>query len=92
MKIIKILGALVLLAGVFAIGYWRGQSDPKADHALSGHSATETSTDSQSMQGHDTSSGGCGAWRSFVPLSVSRCAEVTRVETPSTQPPPLVAQ
>jgi len=58
MKIIKILGALVLLAGVFAIGYWRGQSDPKADHALSGHSATETSTDSQSMQGHDTSSGG----------------------------------
>ena len=58
MKIIKILGALVLLAGVFAIGYWRGQSDPKADHALSGHSATETSTDSQSMQGHDMSSGG----------------------------------
>ncbi|HEX6438940.1 MAG TPA: efflux RND transporter periplasmic adaptor subunit [Candidatus Binatia bacterium] len=58
MKIIKILGALVLLAGVFAIGYWRGQSDPKADHALSGHSATEASTDSQSMQGHDMSSGG----------------------------------
>jgi Cu(I)/Ag(I) efflux system membrane fusion protein len=58
MKILKVLGALVLLAGVFAIGYWRGQSDPKADHALSGHSATETSTDSQSMQGHDMSSGG----------------------------------
>jgi membrane fusion protein, copper/silver efflux system len=58
MKIIKILGALVVLAGVFAIGYWRGQSDPKADHALSGHSATETSTDSQAMQGHDMSSGG----------------------------------
>lgn len=58
MKIVKVLGALVLLAGVFAIGYWQGQSDPKADHALSAHSATETSTDSQSMQGHDMGSGG----------------------------------
>lgn len=52
------MGALVLLAGVFAIGYWRGQSDPKADHALAGHSATQTSSDSQPMQGHDMSSGG----------------------------------
>ena len=44
MKILKTIGALIVLAGVFAIGYWRGQSDPKADHesAASGHSAGQT--------------------------------------------------
>ena len=57
MKIIKILGALVLLAGVFAIGYWRGQSDPKASQESSG-ADTGTSAGSQSMQGHDMTSAG----------------------------------
>ena len=55
MKILKIFGTLILLAAVFAIGYWRGQSDPKADHqsAASGHSAGETAGGSQSMAGHE---------------------------------------
>ena len=55
MKIVKTIGALIVLAGVFAIGYWRGQSDPKADHesAASSHSAGETVGSSQSMAGHD---------------------------------------
>lgn len=60
MKILKTIGALIVLAGVFAIGYWRGQSDPKADHesAASGHSAGETAGGSESMAGHDMGSAG----------------------------------
>jgi multidrug efflux pump subunit AcrA (membrane-fusion protein) len=60
MKILKMIGALIVLAGVFAIGYWRGQSDPKAnrDSAASDHSAGETAGGSQSMAGHDMGSAG----------------------------------
>ena len=58
MKILKVLGALVVLAGVFAIGYWRGQSDPKADQESSGHAETATPAGGQSMQGHDMTSAG----------------------------------
>jgi len=50
MKILKMIGALIVLAGVFAIGYWRGQSDPKAnrDSAAPDHSAGKTAGGSQS--------------------------------------------
>ncbi|HME60566.1 MAG TPA: efflux RND transporter periplasmic adaptor subunit [Candidatus Binatia bacterium] len=58
MKILRVLGALIVLAGVFAIGYWRGQSDPKANQESSGRADTGTAAGSQSMQGHDMTSAG----------------------------------
>jgi membrane fusion protein, copper/silver efflux system len=58
MKILNFLGALIVLAGVFAVGYWRGRNDTEVDHASSGHSATPNSAQGESMQGHDMASGG----------------------------------
>ena len=58
MKILKVLGALIVLAGVFAIGYWRGQSDPQANPQSSGPADMGTGVGSQSMPGHDMTSGG----------------------------------
>ena len=55
MKMIKVLGAVIVLAGVFAFGYWRGQSDPKANQESSGRLDTGAA---QSMQGHDMTSPG----------------------------------
>ena len=40
MKILKPLGVLILVGAVFAIGYWRGQSDPKANRVSSDHGDT----------------------------------------------------
>jgi Cu(I)/Ag(I) efflux system membrane fusion protein len=56
MKIVKFLGALVVLAGVFAVGYWRGQSDPQANRQPPGQADTAPGT--QSMSGHDMTSTG----------------------------------
>jgi len=55
MKMIKVLGAVIVLAGVFAIGYWRGQSDPKENQESSARVDTGAA---QSMQGHDMTSAG----------------------------------
>jgi Cu(I)/Ag(I) efflux system membrane fusion protein len=49
---------VVVLAGVFAIGYWRGQSDPKANRDSSGHASSEAPAGDQSMPGHDMTSTG----------------------------------
>ncbi len=60
MKSVKILGLLVILVGVFAIGYWNGQSHVSADRAM--ESAAKPSAESKpgndAMAGHDMSSGG----------------------------------
>jgi Cu(I)/Ag(I) efflux system membrane fusion protein len=58
MKILKVLTALIVLGGVFAIGYWRGQSDPKANQELSRGEETATPAGGESMQGHDMTLGG----------------------------------
>jgi Cu(I)/Ag(I) efflux system membrane fusion protein len=58
MKIAKSLGIIVLVVGVFAFGYWQGQSNTKADPTASSHSSGEANTASGSMEGHDMSSGG----------------------------------
>ncbi len=58
MKMLKILGALIVFAGVFAIGYWRGQSSPKANRASSDHGDTGAAAGNQSMPGHNMSSTG----------------------------------
>jgi len=58
MKIAKALGIIVLVVGVFAFGYWQGQSNTKADPTASSHSSGEANTASGSMEGHDMSSGG----------------------------------
>ena len=57
MKIAKALGILVLAVGVFAVGYWQGQSNTKADHTASSHSSSEAGVTSASMEGHDMGSG-----------------------------------
>jgi len=59
MKTVKILGLLVLIAGVFAVGYWRGQSNQPAGHspASSSQQSTEVKSESGAMEGHDMSSG-----------------------------------
>jgi Cu(I)/Ag(I) efflux system membrane fusion protein len=56
MKILKIIGALFVLAAVFAIGYWRGQSGPQADHQSSDHAAMPSVSGDQAMAGHDMGS------------------------------------
>ena len=59
MKSVKILGLLVLIVGVFAIGYWRGQSNTAVDHspASSSQQSSEMKSESGAMEGHDMSSG-----------------------------------
>ena len=56
MKIAKALGVLVLILGVFAVGYWQGQSNTKADHGTSAHSSAEANPAGGSMEGHDMGS------------------------------------
>jgi Cu(I)/Ag(I) efflux system membrane fusion protein len=58
MKIAKALGVLVLIVGVFAFGYWQGQSNTKGDHSTSAHSSPEANTASGSTEGHDMGSEG----------------------------------
>jgi RND family efflux transporter MFP subunit len=59
MKTVKILGLLVIIVGVFTVGYWRGQSNQPADHspASSSQQSTETKSGSGAMEGHEMSSG-----------------------------------
>src|SRR4030065_1548376 len=58
MKIAKALGIIVLAVGVFAFGYWQGQTNRKPDPTASSQSSGEANTASGSMEGHDMSSGG----------------------------------
>jgi Cu(I)/Ag(I) efflux system membrane fusion protein len=55
MKTVKILGLLVIIVGVFAVGYWNGQSNNTADHstATSSLQADNTKSESGAMEGHD---------------------------------------
>ena len=63
MKIAKALGILVLIVGVFAVGYWQGQIKTKTDRNASSHSSGEANAasgsmeDMGSMQGHDMAAG-----------------------------------
>jgi membrane fusion protein, copper/silver efflux system len=59
MKVVKILGLLVIAVGVFAFGYWRGQSHQTADHstASSSQQSAEMKSGSTAMEGHEMSSG-----------------------------------
>ncbi len=59
MKSVKILGLLVLIVGVFAVGYWRGQSNKGVEHspASSSQQSTEMTSGSGAMEGHDMPSG-----------------------------------
>ena len=58
MKIAKALGIIVLAVGVFAFGYWQGQSNTKPDYTAPSQSSSEATAASGSMEGHDMSSGG----------------------------------
>ena len=60
MKIVKILGLLVVITGVFAIGYWNGQSNHATDRAMESTSkpSAESKSGDDAMAGHDMSSGG----------------------------------
>ena len=60
MKVAKILGLLVIIVLVFAVGYWRGQSNITADHSTMSSSpqSTETKSEGAAMEGHDMSAGG----------------------------------
>ena len=59
MKTVKILGLLVLIVGVFAVGYWRGQGNKSADHSTASPSLqpADMKSGSGAMEGHDMSSG-----------------------------------
>lgn len=59
MTIVKIIGLLIIGVGVFAIGYWRGQSHIAAEYspAASSQQASEAKSGSDAMAGHDMSSG-----------------------------------
>ena len=60
MKTVKLLGLLVIVVGVFAVGYWRGQSNTIADHSTMASSppSMETKSEGRAMAGHDMSSAG----------------------------------
>jgi Cu(I)/Ag(I) efflux system membrane fusion protein len=60
MKTVKLLGLLVIVVGVFSVGYWRGQSNTIADHSsmASSPQSTETNPEGGAMAGHDMSSAG----------------------------------
>ena len=59
MKTVKILGLLVVIVGVFAVGYWRGQNNKTADHSTASPSQqpADMKSGSGAMEGHDMSSG-----------------------------------
>ena len=59
MKTVKILGILVIIGGVFAVGYWNGQSNKTADHstASSSQQSSEMKSGNGAMEGHEMSSG-----------------------------------
>ena len=59
MKTVKILGLLVIIVAVFAVGYWNGQSNKTADHstASSSQQSEDMKSASGAMEGHDMSSG-----------------------------------
>src|SRR5688572_14035843 len=59
MKTVKILGLLVIIVVVFAVGYWNGQSNKQGDHSTvsSSQQSSETKSGSGAMEGHDMSSG-----------------------------------
>ncbi len=59
MKTVKIVGLLVIIVGVFAVGYWNGQSNNTADHstATSSPQVDNPKSESGAMEGHDMSSG-----------------------------------
>lgn len=52
---LKIIGAVVVLAAMFAFGYWRGQSHPQADQS-GDHAAVPGASGDPSMAGHDMKS------------------------------------
>jgi Cu(I)/Ag(I) efflux system membrane fusion protein len=54
MKSVKILGLLVLIVGVFAVGYWRGQSNKAVDPSPASQQSTEMKSESGAMAGHDS--------------------------------------
>jgi RND family efflux transporter MFP subunit len=56
----KVIGIVVLVVGVFAAGYWSGQTNPRANTDSSSHTAGDGEHgvgSSGSMEGHDMSSG-----------------------------------
>jgi Cu(I)/Ag(I) efflux system membrane fusion protein len=57
MKSVKILGLLVLIVGVFAVGYWRGQSNKAVDPSPASQQSTEMKSESGAMEGHGMPSG-----------------------------------
>jgi len=57
MKSVKILGLLVLIIGVFAFGYWRGQSNKAVDPSPASQQSTEVKSESGAMERHDMSPG-----------------------------------
>ena len=59
MKTVKILGLLVLIVGVFAVGYWRGQTNKPTDHSTASPSEqpADMKSGSGAMEGHEMSSG-----------------------------------
>jgi Cu(I)/Ag(I) efflux system membrane fusion protein len=60
MKTVKILGLLLIVAAVFAAGYWRGQSRNAANHLTvsSPQQPADMASASGSMAGHDMASSG----------------------------------
>jgi Cu(I)/Ag(I) efflux system membrane fusion protein len=59
MKMVKILVLLVIIVGVFAVGYWRGQNDKTADHSTgsSSQQSADMKSGSGAMEGHEMSPG-----------------------------------
>ena len=60
MKTVKILGLVVIIVGVFAVGYWRGRSNhtPGDSTASSPPQPADMASGGASMAGHDMSSSG----------------------------------
>ena len=58
MQAVKILGLVFIIGAVFAVGYWRGQSNKAVEPSPASQQATELKSGSGAMEGHDMPSGG----------------------------------
>jgi Cu(I)/Ag(I) efflux system membrane fusion protein len=57
MKTVKILGLLFIIVGVFAVGYWRGQSNKAVGSSPASQQPAEMKSESGAMAGHDIAPG-----------------------------------
>ena len=84
MRILKLFGALLVIGGMFALGYWRGQNAPLTNHTPAADSSAESGAANPSMEGHDMSGMSAG-----VNVSAER-QQLVGIRTASAEIRPMI--